>query len=217
MKKKSNSLHDRVKKICRYNLFLFMRFILILVLFTFLQGSAAAVNSKLLTDADANMQQERNISGLVTSQNGEPIPGVTVLVKGTTIGTVTDFDGKYTIKSSSVVGTLVFSYIGMRTQEIEPGTIKTIDVVMEDDMVGVDEIVVVGYGIQKKSDLTGSIVSIKSDELLKLPVSRVDQAIQGKISGVSISNDKATPGAGPVIRIRGGELHEWGQFSFGGN
>lgn len=202
MKKKPNSLHDRSIKICRHKLFLFLRITFILVLITSLQGFAGAIDSKSLSET--TMQQEQSISGQVTSQNGESIPGVTILVKGTTIGTVTDIDGKYTIKSSAAPATLVFSFIGMRTQEIKPDNKTTIDVVMEDDVVGVDEVVVIGYGIQKKSDLTGSIVSIKSEEILKLPVARVDQAIQGKISGVSVSNDKATPGAGPVIRIRGG-------------
>lgn len=146
--------------------------------------------------------QELKLSGKVTDKSNLAIPGVNVVIKGTTNGIITDGDGNYTLVRAKNDKVLVFSFVGMRTQEVAI-TGNVINVVLEDESIGLDEVVAVGYGVQKKSDLTGSVSSVKADEMVKMPIARVDQALQGKISGVTISNDKAQPGASPVIRIRG--------------
>ena len=153
-----------------------------------------------------NIQQEkiRFISGQVNDKNGNPLPGVSVVIKESTIGTATDIDGNFNISVSASNDVLVFSFLGMLTQEITILNKNIVDVEMIENHTILNEIVAIGYGVQKKSDLTGSIASVKADEIAKLSTGRVDQAIQGKIAGVHISNSKATPGASPVIRIRGG-------------
>ncbi len=147
--------------------------------------------------------QNKTITGKVTGEDKVSIPGVTVSVPGTAKGTITDLDGEYSLTVPFDTKTLVFSYIGLKTQEIELGESTNMDVTMLQDYIGLEEVVAVGYGVQKKSDLTGSVVSVKSDEMVKMPIARVDQALQGKVTGLVISNDKAQPGASPVIRIRG--------------
>lgn len=145
--------------------------------------------------------QGRNITGIVTSSDGEPIPSVNVLIKNTTIGVVTDLDGNYSI-TATTNDVLVFSFIGMRTQEITVGLGNVIDVILEDDAETLGEVVVIGYGAVQKRDLTGSITSIKSEELLKQPALTPTQSLQGKASGVQIISSGA-PGSSPVVSIRG--------------
>src|SRR5690606_24486145 len=108
------------------------------------------------------------VSGTVTDQNGDPLPGVTVSVPGTTIGTATDLDGGYSL-SVPEGSTLVFSFIGFETQQVAIGDRSVIDVVMSEDMASLDEVVVVGYGTQQKSDLTGAVGSVKSEALMERP------------------------------------------------
>ncbi len=147
--------------------------------------------------------QNRTLTGSVFGEDKASIPGVTVAVLGTTIGTVTDMDGNFSLAVPADTKKLVFSYIGLQTKEVEIGSSNNFEVVMKQDYIGLNEVVAIGYGVQKKSDLTGSVVSVKSDEMVKMPIARVDQALQGKVTGVVISNDKGQPGSSPVIRIRG--------------
>ncbi|TKG89233.1 SusC/RagA family TonB-linked outer membrane protein [Puteibacter caeruleilacunae] len=144
------------------------------------------------------------ISGRVVDDAGESLPGVSVIVKGTTIGTVTDGDGNYTLANVPEGATLVFSFIGMATQEIPVGSATVINIKMMVDAVGLDEVVAIGYGVVKKSDLTGSVGTVKAEEISKQSVTRIDQALQGRISGVQISTTSGAPGSGASIRIRGG-------------
>lgn len=146
-------------------------------------------------------QESISVSGQVVGGNGETLPGVSILIKGTGNGTVTDFDGNYTL-STNEEATLVFSYIGFFDQEIEVNGRSTIDVQLKEDVVGLEEIVVVGYGQQKVKDLTSSIVTVKSDELIKTPAGQIMQALQGKVSGVQVVN-AGSPGGEPTVRIRG--------------
>jgi len=147
--------------------------------------------------------QSREVTGVVTSaDDGLSIPGVSVIIKGTTIGTTTDFDGKYTISVPADAKVLQFSFVGMKYVEM-PITSNTINVVMESETVGMDEVVVMGYTVRKKNELTGSTVQISGEALEEVPVASIDQALQGRIAGVTISASSGTPGSVQNIRIRG--------------
>ena len=146
--------------------------------------------------------QEMEVNGVVTSKNdGIPLPGVNIIVKGSSNGVTTDFDGKYAINVNKG-DELEFSYIGFKTITITADDQAVIDVSMNDDVEALNEVVVIGYGTQKRSDLTGAVSSIKTEELLKQPAVNATQSIQGKLSGVSIINTNA-PGSEPVVMIRG--------------
>jgi len=144
-----------------------------------------------------------NITGRVTDDDGQPLPGATIQIKGTTAGTVTDANGDYKLSVPDNNATLVFSYVGYVTQEIAVGNLTVIDVALSLSVAELGEVVVVGYGSVKKSDLTGSISSIRPAELTQLPTQRVDQALQGRTSGVYILNTDGSPGGNTMIRIRG--------------
>ncbi|MCF4100261.1 TonB-dependent receptor [Gillisia sp. M10.2A] len=146
--------------------------------------------------------QERNITGTITSsEDNLPLPGVNVLVKGTSRGAITDFDGKYSISAANG-DVLEFSFVGMQSQEVTVGNQNTIDISMSYDAASLDEIVVVGYGAQKKADLTGAISTIKSEEISKTPTGQAMQALQGKVAGLQIVSNGG-PGAAPTVRVRG--------------
>jgi TonB-linked SusC/RagA family outer membrane protein len=148
--------------------------------------------------------QQKTISGTVTSQtDGEALPGVNVIVKGTNSGTSTDFDGNYSINVSDANATLVFSYIGYVTKEMKVSG-NTLNVVLAEDLAALEEVVVVGYGSRKKSDLTGAVSSVNSEELTAFPVLDAAQALQGRAAGVVVqSNNGGEPGAPINIQIRG--------------
>ena len=148
------------------------------------------------------MAQDRSITGKVQSQNGEALPGVSVLVKGTTAGTTTNADGVFTINANDN-SVLVFSSVGMIIQQKTVGNRTNISITMIDDAKSLDEVVVVGYGTQKKTSLTGAISKFKDEKLDEAPVSRLDQALQGKIAGVQIQNISGQAGDAPKITIRG--------------
>ena len=149
--------------------------------------------------------QEKNVTGNVLSQeDGLGLPGVNILVKGTSIGASTDIDGSYSITAPSGDAVLVFSYLGFITKEIKVGSNTTINVTLKADANELDEIVVVGYGAVKKSDVTGSVSSVKSKELTAFPVLSAGQALQGRAAGVAVqSNNGGEPGAPISIKIRG--------------
>ncbi|GET28298.1 TonB-dependent receptor plug domain-containing protein [Prolixibacter sp. SD074] len=158
--------------------------------------------SLLISVATVFGQQRITVSGTVTeTATGSPIPGVTVVVKGTTTGTVTNVDGKYTIDAASDA-VLTFRFVGMGSQDIAVNNRSTIDVSMQPSTQQVDEVVVVGYGKLNVKDLTSSIATVKSDELAKTPTGQAMQALQGKVAGVQIINSGA-PGGTPTVRIRG--------------
>lgn len=142
-------------------------------------------------------------SGTVTGADGTTMPGVSVVVKGTTTGTATDIDGKYKIITSNPAETLVFSFVGAQTQEVQVlGNVPT-SVVMQDKAIGLNELVVVGYGTQRKSVSTGAIAQVKSKDFEKQAMSRVDQALQGRTAGVQVTANSGSPGSGSTIRVRG--------------
>ena len=150
------------------------------------------------------MAQTVQISGTVTSSEDKlPIPGVSVTVKGTTIGMLSGLDGKFLISVPAGAQKLIFSFIGFKPQEIAIAGKSNIDVVLEQDLFKVDEVVVVAYGVQQKRDVAGAITSIKGDDIRSIPVQSFDQALQGKAAGVSITVPNGVLGNPPVIRIRG--------------
>ena len=149
------------------------------------------------------MAQDRAVSGKVTESNGAILPGVSVLVKGTVRGTQTDGNGNYKLEVPANA-TLVFSFVGMLTQEVPVATRTTIDVVLENDNKQLAEVVVIGYGSQRKKDLTGSIAAINSADFNKGNIATPDQLVAGKVAGVQITPNGGAPGAGSTIRIRGG-------------
>ena len=147
--------------------------------------------------------QERLISGVVTSANGNtPIAGVNVVLKGTKIGTQTDFDGLYQIKANEK-DVLVFNYLGFVSQEIKVGSSTTISVQLEESIECLEEVVVIGYGTQKKSYVTGAVTQIRSESLRKSRKSNISRALQGKVSGVTITNNSGKPNHSNNIMIRG--------------
>jgi TonB-linked SusC/RagA family outer membrane protein len=151
---------------------------------------------------EASAQSEFDVSGVVKNTMGEPMPGVTVVLKGTSKGVITNNDGSYTLTDVPENGTLVFSFIGMRTQEVDISSNARINVTMKEDIIGLDEIVAVGYGVQKKSDVTGAMVSVSSEDLTEQPANNALEAMQGKAAGVDIITSQR-PGEIGSIRIRG--------------
>ncbi|MBB6459050.1 SusC/RagA family TonB-linked outer membrane protein [Flammeovirga kamogawensis] len=146
--------------------------------------------------------QDQKITGTVTSNVGEPLIGVTVLIKGTSIGSTTDFDGNYSL-SAKPEDVLVISYIGFFSQEITVGNKSIINATLEEDAEQLEEVVVVGYGTQKKSEVSSAISSADGDELRKMATSDVATSLQGRVSGVQVSQSGTAPGQSPNINIRG--------------
>ena len=148
---------------------------------------------------------QRTITGKVTNkEDGSPIPGATVAIPGTTVGSITDLAGAFTITLPANAKILRISFVGMKTREVQIGAQKVLNVTIESETLALDELVVVGYGSVKKSDLTGSVSSVKGEDLIRLPTQRVDQALQGRAAGVSVQNTDGEPGGNVTIRIRGG-------------
>lgn len=145
---------------------------------------------------------EINVSGQVMDESNNAIPGVNIVIKGTTRGTTTDADGKYTITAPDGNAVLVFSFIGYVTQEIQVGTQSSINVKMATDVTALTEVVVVGYGVQNKSSVTGAVSSVSSKEIAALPVPSVSAALQGRVAGVFVTNNGG-PGSNAIVRIRG--------------
>lgn len=147
---------------------------------------------------------QSTVKGVVMAE-GEPDPviGANVVLKGTTNGTITDFDGNFEIEAK-VGDVLVFSYLGYKTQEVKVANpAAPIKVTLASDNVMLDEVVAIGYGAMKKSDLTGAVTSVKAEELTKAPVSGLDQALQGRAAGVTVTTNSGQPGEAATIRIRG--------------
>ncbi|WP_224485177.1 SusC/RagA family TonB-linked outer membrane protein [Robertkochia aurantiaca] len=149
-----------------------------------------------------SLTKAQTVSGTVYDATG-PLPGANVLVKGTTIGTQTDFDGNYTLDNVPSDATLVFSYVGFQTQEIPVNGRSTIDVTLTEDAQALDEVVVIGYGTQAVKDATGAVDVVSSEDFQKGVISSPEQLIQGKTAGVQITQASGEPGAGVNIRIRG--------------
>lgn len=148
--------------------------------------------------------QTKTVTGRVTDNSNEPLPGVSIVIEGTTNGVVTDIDGNYSIRLTEGQNVLLFSFIGFDVQHVDVGDRTVVNVVLQNSDLRLDEVVVVGYGTMKKSDLSGAVVQVKSEELMKgNPVSSINQAMQGKLAGVTVSQNDGAPGAGVSVLIRG--------------
>lgn len=166
--------------------------------------------------------QSKVVSGTVTGPDREAIIGASVMVKGTTVGTVTDMDGKYTVKVPDGKSVLVFSYIGHEKQEINIGGKSIVDVELKSASQALDEVVVVGYGTQRKVSLVGSVGSVKSDDLIRTKSSTTATALVGKIPGITNRQTSGQPGASTTLQIRNlgtplyvidGVMKDEGQFN----
>lgn len=144
------------------------------------------------------------IRGKVTNKVGDPLVGVNVVLKGTSVGTVTDAGGNYALSLPADTGTLVFSYVGYDKKEVALNGRTQINVVLEPGVSSLDQLVVVGYGTQKKSDLTGSVAQVSNAELQAVPVYNIGEALQGRASGVQVSHNSGAPGSRVQVRVRGG-------------
>lgn len=157
----------------------------------------------LLFCSSAIVAQERTISGTVTDTEGVPIIGASVMVKGTHIGAATNIDGYYTMSVPSSASTLLVTYIGMKEIEV-PITGNTVNITLEEDVSSLDEVVVIGYGTQRRRDLTGSVASVGGDAIAAVPVASAAEAITGKMAGVQVITTEGSPDAEMRIRVRGG-------------
>ncbi|WP_332368058.1 SusC/RagA family TonB-linked outer membrane protein [Spirosoma telluris] len=158
------------------------------------------------TSAELRIEQalDKQITGRVTAENGEGLPGVNIQIKGTTRGTSTDGNGNYKLAIPDEAGTvLVFSFIGYATQEVTVGARSVVSITMAADDKTLNEVVVVGYGVQRKRDITGSVVSVSETALKEVPAPNLLNQLKGRAAGVSIVSNGTTPGAQPQIRIRG--------------
>ncbi len=151
----------------------------------------------------SNEPTQFQITGTIKDQDGTPLPGANILEKGTTNGTQADFDGNFSMELADNNAILVVSYVGFGTKEIPLNGQTTISVTLEESAVGMDEVVVVGYGTVKKSDLTGSVSIVKEDEIHSLPTNNVLQALSGRAAGVNVQQNTGAPGAPISVRIRG--------------
>ncbi|MFA5533024.1 MAG: TonB-dependent receptor [Mariniphaga sp.] len=183
----------------------FFKKLKITVFLLFLSGSCLLALSSYANANEgisASTAQQNQISGKVTNTTGEPMPGVSVIIKGTTTGTVTDVNGNYTLPASSS-DILVFSFIGMKSQEIPVGNRSSINILLEELTIGVEEVVVIGYGTREKKDLTGAVSQITSEDITKMNTLSPQMSMQGRMAGVYVSNPGSDPMGRPSIRIRG--------------
>lgn len=172
------------------------------------EGVSYTIEKRQIVLNKVSSQQQDNkptvkVTGKVVDESGETLPGVTVMIEGVTQGTITGIDGIYQLQVPEGA-TLKFTSIGYTTYTQKITRPMTLNVTMKEDLKQLDEVVVVGYGVQRKSDLTGAVGSVKAKDIQKMPVASVDQALQGRLSGVQITTANGAPGAGSTIRIRGG-------------
>jgi len=217
--KKNNLLCDVFKKKTPLSYFSLISRIVITFLFTFVLIFVAEAGYKqndkdlLMNKNIANLKEEKiteavqqqgkTITGKVTDQNGESLPGVTVVAKGTSKGTITDIDGIFTLTDISESNVLQFSYVGMLTQEVAVKNQTRFDITLAEDAIGLEEVVAIGYGTMRKSDLTGSVSSIDGDDIKNIAVRTAADALQGKAAGVTVTSTSGSPGSMGAVRIRG--------------
>ena len=148
--------------------------------------------------------QEMTVSGVVTdAESGDGLPGVNVVEQGTQRGVITNLDGEYTIDVEGPGSTLIFSFVGYVSENIQVGNQSEINLELVPDLTELNEVVVIGYGVQKKKVVTGAIGSVDNEEISSTPILRTEQALQGRIAGVQMVHQSGQPGESPTVRIRG--------------
>ena len=155
------------------------------------------------TSSGNSAQQGLKVKGKVTDATNSPLPGVAVIVKGTTIGSITDIDGNYSLSGIPQNAILQFKFVGMKTKEVAVGSKATIDISLEDETIGIEEVVAIGYGTAKKRDVTGSVGSIKAVEIVRSNPVQPAKALQGQVAGVNVNKVNSRPGSDYTIDIRG--------------
>jgi TonB-linked SusC/RagA family outer membrane protein len=170
-------------------------------------GKYIIISKDEIVEEDGEPQRpvpvEKKVTGQVTDDKGQALPGVSVLLKGSNLGLMTDVDGKFAIEVPNEKSILVLSFVGYVSQEVEVGNQTILNISMKEDEKSLEEVVVVGYGTIKKSDLTGSVSSIKAEEINAFPAANVMQALSGRAPGVQVRQSTGAPGAGVSVRIRG--------------
>ena len=156
----------------------------------------------LMIFTETILGQTKSVSGTVTDEFSVPLPGVTIIVEGTTNGVSTGFDGEYTIENVSATDKLVFSYIGMTTQTIIVGDQTVINISLKESTEALNEVVVVAYGTQSRATVTGAVSTVDSEEIAALPVTNAESALQGRAAGITVANS-GVPGSSPSVLIRG--------------
>ncbi|MCL3782659.1 SusC/RagA family TonB-linked outer membrane protein [Prolixibacteraceae bacterium JC049] len=157
----------------------------------------------ILTPKSATSQQKKSVSGTVKDSNGEPLPGVSIVVKGTTTGITTDFDGNFIMNNVPANATLVFSFVGMKTQEVPVANQTLFNITLEEDAIGLEEVVAVGYGTKRKVELTNAVANVTADDFVKGSVKDAAQLIKGKVAGLNITNPDGNPTSNSQIVLRG--------------
>lgn len=191
-----------MKKLCFEKLRPKARSFLLFVLLGVLGTTSIYASSSSEMANDLSDELQSTVTGVVTDENGSPLPGASVVVKGTTTGAVTDFDGNYSISAASD-GVLIFSYVGYSIQEIAINGRSTVNAGLEVDASQLDEVIVVGYGTQKKGEITGAIETVTAEQLDIVQVANTIDAIKGQIAGVDVQSTGGRPGQNPTVRIRG--------------
>ncbi len=191
--------------------FLLFRKMKLVVIISLMAITGAMANSNQpvpANDSDGNgsmavQQEKKQISGTVIGADGQPIPGVSVVVKGTTTGITTGISGEFALEIPADAQTLVFSFVGMKAQEIQIAGQTVFKVTMEEESIGLGEVVAIGYGIQKKIDITGAVGSVQSENFNRGVINSPGQLLQGKVAGVNVTSTSGQPGSGQQITIRG--------------
>ncbi len=160
-------------------------------------------NGELYHGRDGASQQTITVRGKVTDTAGNPLPGVTIVVKGTQNGTISNGEGMYSLPDIAPNATLIYSFVGMLDQEVEVRGKTVLDITLEEETIGLEEVVAIGYGVQKKSSLTGAISAVKAEDMENRTITRPEQALQGKTAGVQVFQSSAAPGSSPTVRVRG--------------
>lgn len=197
--------------ITSYSTFTNRSYLSVLTKSTYLKTVLSLMLVTLITTLSA-LAQSRTITGTVTEANGGGMPGVNIVIKGTSTGTISDADGKYSLEVNSSNDILVYSFVGYKNQEVTVGNQRIINVELALSQEALEEIVVIGYGTRKKSSVTSSVTRLENKGLEQIPDSRVENVLAGRLAGVNISNSRSRPGEAPNIRVRG-----MGSISAGNN
>ena len=201
MKKNNYQLISIIRKIMRSKIIIVTKATIVIFLVSIFNVNAVSTYGQSTYVRMAEQQKE--ITGKVVDSQNQSLPGVTVVLEGTTKGTITDMDGKYTLDDIPEDGVLLFSFIGMKMQKIAVGKQTVINITMVEETIGLEEVVAIGYGVQKKSVVTGAISGVTSEELENKPNYTVEQALQGRTSGLTVMASSGEPGATSTMRIRG--------------